>query len=323
MNGLRPRLWCRLAVLFLAIALDTSYLSQAGDSTNALNTPRHDEGGREERAYPKSPVDFFRELLAMTPDERGEYLARHSPEKRKRIEAKLEEYTSLRPDERELRLQATELHWYLYPLLNMSLTNRAERLGKIPPDMRKLVEARLQIWEILPPPLTQELVENEQVARIFAQSQQVTPEQLEKILAGIPPWRRKELEAGIARWQAMSDDQRKRLCQQFNTFFDLSPEEKEKALNSLSDVERRQMDKTLAEFEKLPKEQREICVHYFQKFTDMSLPERALFLRNAELWKAMSPAERQAWRDLVSQVPNWPPLPMGALDAPPTGGKVN
>jgi hypothetical protein len=47
----------------------------------------------------------------------------------------------------------------------------------------------------------------------------------------------------------------------------------------------------------------------------MSAAERAEFLKNAEHWSQMSPNERQTWRDLVAQVPVWPPLPSPAVPA--------
>ena len=65
----------------------------------------------------QSPVDFFRQLLAMTPAERVASLTNRPPEARARILAKVREYQALGPDERELRLRATELRWYLTPLL--------------------------------------------------------------------------------------------------------------------------------------------------------------------------------------------------------------
>src|ERR1700722_4130702 len=43
-------------------------------------------------AAPRSPVDFFRQLLAMSPDERDNFLTNHPPEIRKRILAKVAEY---------------------------------------------------------------------------------------------------------------------------------------------------------------------------------------------------------------------------------------
>ena len=64
-----------------------------------------------------SPVEFFRQLLAMLPAERNSSLTNRTPEARARILAKVREYQALDPDERELRLRATELRWYLLPLL--------------------------------------------------------------------------------------------------------------------------------------------------------------------------------------------------------------
>jgi hypothetical protein len=45
----------------------------------------------------------------------------------------------------------------------------------------------------------------------------------------------------------------------------------------------------------------------------MSAQEKQDFLKNAQRWSQMLPKERQAWRDLVRQVPEWPPLPPGLM----------
>src|SRR5438093_994178 len=71
-----------------------------------------------------SPVTAFRKLLAMTPAERAQQLASRSPENREALLKKIREYKSLGPDECELRLQATELRWYLTKLLAIPATNR-------------------------------------------------------------------------------------------------------------------------------------------------------------------------------------------------------
>jgi Protein of unknown function (DUF3106) len=305
MNGLR-----RMKRLLLAAGLCAGLLCHL-----PLSAQETAGAAEPEQSYLKSPVDLFRELLAMTPAERKEQLAIRPPEIRERIEAKLTEYQAMSPDEREWRLQATELHWYLLPLMKMPATNRVERLALIPPGMRELVQQRLDTWTILPPQLANELLENEQVVRLFAQAGTPTPAQLQKIMEDMPQDRRKELEAGVQRWQQMPEDRRRRLCRQFDEFFDLNSEERQKALTTLSEAERSQMERTLREFQDLPKDLRETCIRSFRKFADMSLPEREFFLKNAELWKAMSPDERQAWRELVKQVPNWPPLPAGFLNA--------
>ena len=74
------------------------------------------------------------------------------------------------------------------------------------------------------------------------------------------------------------------------------------------------MEQTLATFEKLPLDKRRACVRSFEKFANLSLVERQQFLRNAEHWQKMSPAEREAWRNMVNSAPDWPPLPQDVIE---------
>lgn len=264
----------------------------------------------------KSPVDFFRNLLAQTPAERRQSLSNRPPEVRERILAKLREYESLRPDERELRLRVTELQWYLQPLMSEPPANRAARLQLIPEDLRKLVEDRLARWDLLPAKLQEQLLNDEATARYFTQLQTANDEQRQKILAQISPERRAKLEAGLDRWRDLSPEQRDKTLEAFNAFFELTPAEKRKALGTLSEAERRQMEKTLQSFEKLPVAQRAQCIRSFEKFASMSVEDRQAFLKNAEKWKLMSPGERASWRTLVNFAPLQPPMPVHRLTPP-------
>lgn len=251
----------------------------------------------------RSPVDLFRQLLAMSPDERENYLTNRTPEIRARILAKVGEYEALGPDERELRLRATELRWYLEPLLRESPTNRAARLAQVPEDLRELVENRLEQWTILPPTLKQEFLDNERTLAYFTQMD-VSNNPAEN--SGRGP-----SDAERTHWNALSEAERSQIADGFKQFFDLTPDEKQKTLNTLSDAERQQMEKTLRSFDQMPASQRAECVNAFAKFASMDAPQQAEFLKNAARWSEMSPAERQAWRDLVVNVPQWPPLPSG------------
>src|SRR3974390_3057723 len=87
---------------------------------------------------PRSPVDLFRQLLAMTPEEREAFLTNRPPQTRDRILAKIDEYQALDPNERELRLRATELRWSLWPLMQESPDQRPARLAQGPPHLREL-----------------------------------------------------------------------------------------------------------------------------------------------------------------------------------------
>jgi hypothetical protein len=258
--------------------------------------------------HSKTPVDLFRELLAMTSAERENYLTNRPPEIRDRILAKVREYEALDPNERALRLCATELRWYLLPLLHESPMDRAARLAAIPDDLQPLVKDRLLQWDILPPGLREEFLESERTLRYFTHvaSPNNPP------LPPLPPgqrWHQGPPDPDLAHGDTLSEEQRQKIATQFNQFFELTPLEKEKTLNTLSNAERQQMEKTLETFGALPPAQRFNCIRAFTKFAGMSAQEKQDFLKNAQRWSQMSPKERQTWRDLVTHVPEWPPMP--------------
>ncbi len=257
---------------------------------------------------PQSPVNVFRQLLAMTPQERANYLTNRAPEIRDRILAKIREYFALDPDERELRLRATELRWYLLPLLRESPTNRAAGLAQVPDDLRGLVQSRLAEWSILPPSLQTEFLENEGTLHYFSH--------VDATNSPPPGSRLAPSDADQMRWSALMENDRGRIASEFNQLFELTPVEKQKTLSMLSGAEKAQIEKTLVTFSNLPPAQRAQCIRAYTKFAGMSPADRAEFLKNAEHWSQLPPKERQAWRDLVAQVPLWPPLPTARIMPP-------
>jgi hypothetical protein len=275
MSRLRQSIYCLAAVFVAATA----------NSQSSPGSTNFSAGQKNHGSTMSSPVDFFRQLLAMSPEAQNNALTNRPPEARARILAKLSEYQALDPDERELRLRATELRWWLMPLLRAPATERAVRLARVPANLRELVESRLMQWTILPPPLQDEILANEQALHYFA-----------LVETNRPP---------------TVTTQQQKIASQFNQFFELTPEEKQQTLNTLSEAERLQMQETLKSFEKLPPAQRLTCVRNYAKFASLSEAERVKFLKSAESWSKMSPSERQAWRDLVATVPLWPPMPPG------------
>lgn len=270
-----------------------------------LGTPLRAQVGAGS-ATEKSPVAMFRELLAMTPEQRQEAISLRPPDVRKRLLEKLDEYQLLPGELRELRLQETELRWFLRPLMDVAPTNRAEMLARIPEEMRAQVKDRLQMWDLLPPELQQEFKDNDLIANYFAQAPFATQAQRDEMFSQIPPERRSELKKGLEDWEKMSEAQRQKALASFNLFFELTPEQKEKALNVVSDEERTQMEQTLAAYQHLTPEQRARCISSFEKFAGMSVVERKQFLENAERWLEMTPEERQKWRQLVNVAPIMP-----------------
>lgn len=260
-----------------------------------------------------SPVKVLRELLVQPAAERSQRLGMYPDGLREPLAAKVNEYLALPAEVREWRLQATDLRHYLLQLMPLDASARRAALAQVPESIREAVAARLDHWQLLPPPMQEELLENEQVVRYFTQIG-ITSEELRKGLLDVtPPDQRLQMKAGIARWEALPEETRRRVFAQFNQMFDLTAEEQARSLRALSEAEREAMTDTLALFESLPPEKRAICVRSFEKFSRMSAVERRQFLQKAEAWERMTAEEREQWRELVSRVPDLPPLPPGLV----------
>ena len=256
---------------------------------------------------PKSRLEYFRELLAQTPAEREKALADKPAPQRKHLAAKITEYEALTPGEREVRLRVLELREYLLPLMTSAATNRLELLSRIPLDYRALVESRLQQWDILPPPLRQQILENDLMRNYFARWDSSSAEEQQRFLRSLPAAQREKLELEMARSRDLPSEQRATLSTRFNQFFELTETEKQKTLHMLPIEERRQTQQALQRVEKLPEDQRRRYLESLRKYSDLDPGQRRQFLINVERWKSMSPAERQNWRALVAKLPPVPP----------------
>jgi uncharacterized protein DUF3106 len=257
---------------------------------------------------PKSPVAIFRELLAMSRQDRMKEIAIRPPDIQKRILEKLSEYEILPNELREQRLKETELRWYLRPLMDEPRINRQAALTKIPDEWRAEVAERLKLWDLYPETVQAQFKDNELIANYFAQVRIATPAQRQEFLNQMSPETRDELEKALDRWQKMSDTERQKTLASFNTFFQLTPEQKENMSNVLSDDERRDMEQTLSKYGTLTPQQRAQCISSFEKFASMTPAERRQFLNNAERWREMTPEERQKWRQLVTVAPIMPQM---------------
>ncbi|HSH16096.1 MAG TPA: hypothetical protein VLD18_08700, partial [Verrucomicrobiae bacterium] len=155
----------------------------------------------------KSPVELFRKLIVATPAEADELLRDRTLEQRRVIEEKLVEYRLLPPPLREWRLKATELRWYLPPLMRLPPGSRANLLQTVPPEDRALVEARLQQWDLLPPAEQQALLNNELAVRYLSRPGGV-PSLTSAKLSALPLAERTRLEQAVTQWQEMPESRR-------------------------------------------------------------------------------------------------------------------
>jgi Protein of unknown function (DUF3106) len=314
--SLLPLSICRVAALLGASHLLLAALPAQAAATGAVSAPANSTHARPPMpSLPPalSPISFFRDLLAMDAASREQALTNRPPEIKAQILAKVREYESLKPDERELRLRVTELRWYLRPLMSAPATNRPAQLTLVPETYRKLVEDRLQEWDKLSPDLQAELLANESTIRYLTEIEGRTEEQRRQTLEAIPLGGRTVLERGIDKWSSLSEDRRQRMLSRFREFFELTAQEKRKVINTLPGLGRGQIEKTMRALDDLPSDQRDQCIRSLEKFASLNLAERQQFLKSAERWKLMSPSERQVWRELVRRFPPLPPPPLPPL----------
>ena len=254
---------------------------------------------------PKSPIQFFRELLGASAADRDKLLGDKSPEHRQVIQRSLHVYDVLAADEREVRLRTMEVRYYFNFALRGPATNRLERVKTLPDLYRQAVTSRLAYWDKLSLDLQKQLLEHELVLRISGTRTNVA-------ITG--------LSSNMYQWQSLPDSRRRQIEENFARIFEMTDHERAAAMDAatrqFTPAEREQMETSMSKFRALPRDQRDRALGGFQRFTQLSAEEKRQFLRSAELWEKMSPAERQQWRDLVAKLPPMPPVPPGFGEPP-------
>jgi hypothetical protein len=258
-----------------------------------------------------SPADLFRRILGTNEAGREAFIATKNPEAQRILRAKVAEFMALAPAAREARLQSLDLRYYLVPLMRLSSSDRARAIAALPENKRAMVQSRLLTWDILPPPLKVEVLQNESVVRLFIQAQESGTSHAQW-LASLPATQREQAEIDFRRWTNLPPARREQMFSNVERFFGtLDPKSRSQALNVMGDGERAEMERTLAVFDGLPAEQRDRIVDGFRKFKDLAPAERQAFLKSADEWRTMSEKDRQLWRRIVNHTrfPINPPMP--------------
>lgn len=256
----------------------------------------------------RSPVAAFRILLAMRSDARATELAAKPARVRELLSTRLREYDALSPGEREARLRATELHYYLRPLLAVPLVERAPRLAVVPDTFRLQVEERLGAWDRLPAEIQREILANERLLQAMTRSA------VANAYPPLPPGLEPKVPDNVAQWRTLDARQREQLLDSFTYYFRLDEQARARVVAALPEPKRAEAGRTLDQFAQLSPEERAACVAALKQLSQMSQAEQARFYANAEQWRKMSEAERAAWRRVVIE---FPPLPPGAGPQPP------
>ena len=115
-----------------------------------------------------SPVDFFRQLLAMSPEERD---STWRTVRRKSANAFSPRFTNIWRSTRtsgNCGCARRNCAGICCRCCAIRPRIRDAQLAQVPEDLRDLVKSRLLQWEILPPPLQQEFLDNERALSYFA-----------------------------------------------------------------------------------------------------------------------------------------------------------
>ncbi|HKQ36539.1 MAG TPA: DUF3106 domain-containing protein [Verrucomicrobiae bacterium] len=254
---------------------------------------------------PPSPVDTFRKVLTMSPEDREKFLATLSADKRQIVMFKLEEYQGLSAEQREQRLRALQTRLWVRQLIKLPASNRVERLAALQPADRQAIEERLARWDRLPSELQTEVLTNEMAIRIIARSP-------DSILNAAPPPLppNARISQQLQHWAGLSKAERTEILNNFQYFLeDISDNERAKVL-----AERPNVKNTLGPIATLPKQQRERYIAGMKRFAALTPAERRKFLFNAAQWEKMTPEQRESWRLLAKKLNSSAPPP-----APPTG----
>jgi ureidoglycolate hydrolase len=239
-----------------------------------------------------SPVETFRMVLTTNEGGREAWLARKQASTRAAMEAKLREYAAMSAAEREARLQASQLRWYLPRLMKMKAPERTQVLAKIPQADRKLIEQRLGLWDILPPGLQTDILAQESAFLLIEAAGRQSA--VSNTLAGLDAQQQQAVQRKFDVW---------------NRMMEMPAAEQSKALAQLSDADRERMELSLSAFSKLSEEKRREALAGFKKFAELSAGDRAAFLKRAERWQAMSESERRLWRTIVARLQSPRPTP--------------
>jgi hypothetical protein len=213
------------------------------------------------------------------------------------------------------RLHALLMRSYMRSFMRMNPVERAPHLAALPEADGAALRQRLGPWDILPPQLKKDVLENENLLRMIAAAGGTNP--VDNVFSSMTPEQREQLRPQNDRWSQLPEERRQQILARFNQFFDLRETERIRVVAQLTDSEREQMEKTLSKFGQLSKEERDQAMQGFRKFAQLPPAEQALFLKTADRWKAMSEHDKQLWRTFVATLQNKREAPMPPMPEKP------
>jgi hypothetical protein len=115
----------------------------------------------------------------------------------------------------------------------------------------------------------------------------LTPEQRQRVLAQMPPERRREFQQKLQQYRSLPPEERQQLRERYQTFSQLPPEQQNHARE------------LFRQFNSLPEDRRPIVRQEYEQLRSMSESERSARLESDAFRSRFNPAEQQMLQDLA------------------------
>lgn len=233
----------------------------------------------------KSPVAQFRDLLSYSEDQQRAFVIKQAPEIQSILSSKLDEYRNLPSAQREFKLVATELHFYLDPVLKSHENIDRTLFSQAPSHVQHYLNMAVEFWNGLSIP-HRDLLLSKKAAVSYLISLSYKSGESQSYDPSKSEW------DGLYSFLLMPSDQQKA----FLDSVDVNPSGT--------------INKILTAFENLDEEERKRCAHAFVCY--LSFPPQLKKQLNDGLhsWAEKPPIERSLWREIAEKYPKITPIPL-------------
>jgi hypothetical protein len=254
-----------------------------------------------------SPVEKFRLLLEASSSELKAELDAYPEETRSKISVKIAEYRKLSVENRRQKLTATELRWYLPPLLNVDQDTRDFHLKKLEPGLAEVIHQRLMTWDSLPEDLKSSSSKSSLIIGHLSKAPSLNPPLPTPSASGTVASAPKlpKVPGTSVSVNAAAPVSQERL-QRLKAYFEMNQEAKNATLKDASLMSDSIFMSRLNWLETMPDQLRERVLSHLIRFQELSAEEKKDFGRSIKTWNRLPQPEKEALRNLVKKTPPFP-----------------
>nr|MBI1231025.1 hypothetical protein [Cytophagales bacterium] len=236
-------------------------------------------------SYSNSPIEHFRFILNLSSEDLEKYIVRQKPHVQAILRKKVEEYASLSIAEKDFRLRATELHYYLDSLLEHNSTVSLASLPPLPESLREEIMRAVHFWNNL---------SNAQRDLLF--TKKATISYLVSLSSENAPPMPVNRPAMSSEWANLYH------------FLQLPYEKQKDFLGSHKLNKAPKMQKVLEAFSKMSMDEKERSANALVCFLSFPRDLQDRVSDGLTHWNSLDPSERTVWREIAGRSPTIVPM---------------